>query len=333
MSERVDISGPSRAGPVPRSLAGRRVLVTGGAGFLGSRVVSVLEARGATVAAPRRAAFDLTRREAAEACMREHRPELVVHAAAYYGGIEMNRLHPGRIFFENVLMGAHVLDAARLAGAEKVVVVGTACAYPGHLEGDLTEDRLWDGPCHESVANYGVAKKALAVQAWAYRREYGLDSAHVILTNLYGPGDTFQLERAHVASALIRKFVEAKRSGAAEVEVWGSGRPIRELLYVDDAAEAIVRAAERVGDGQVLNVGTGVGTSIRDLAEAIRARVGGDAAIRWCPERPDGALRKVLDVTRMKRLLDWEPPTALGEGLDRTIAWYEANKVAADARA
>lgn len=315
-----------------RDWHGVKVMVTGGAGFLGQHLVRLLAARGAAVVVPRRAEFDLTRSDAAERCLDVHRPRVVIHGAAFYGGIWMNQLHPGRIFYENLVMGAHVMEASRLVGVETFVGIGTACSYPGQLEGDLAEAQLWDGACHESVVTYGLTKKVMAIQGAAYRKEYGLRSIHLILTNLYGPGDTFDPRRAHVASALIKKFVGAKLDGESEVEVWGTGTPIREFLYVTDAAEAIVRATERYDSSEPLNVGTGHGTSIRELAELIRTLSGATAAIRWNAAKPDGVARKVLDVTRMRRELAWEPPTPLREGLARTIEWYAANRAEADLR-
>lgn len=309
-----------------------KVLVTGGSGFLGRHVVARLEALGAAVVAPRKAEFDLTTERDASRCMSAHRPTMVIHGAAFYGGIWINQLHPGRIFYENLVMGAHVMEAARVAGVSKFVGIGTACSYPGYLEGDLAEDRLWDGPCHETVVNYGLTKKMMAVQGWAYRREYGFHAIHLILTNLYGPGDTFHIRRAHVASALVRKFVEADQRGDREVEVWGTGAPVREFLYVEDCAEAIVRAADVYDESAPINVGTGIGTSIRELAETIRDVVGAKVALRWNPDKPDGQARKVLDVSRMREALGWVPPTALHEGLRKTIAWYVANKEEADKR-
>jgi len=231
-------------------------------------------------------------------------------------------------------MGANVMEAARLAGVKKVVNVGTACSYPGYLEGELREEDLWAGPCHASVVNYGLTKKMLAVQGLAYQRQYGLDSIHLILTNLYGPGDSYNPDRSHVVAALVRKWVEADLAGAPEIEVWGTGTPIREFIYVEDCADAIVLAAEKYDDvGTPLNIGTGIGTSIRELVETINEVTAFKGQIRWNTDKPDGAAKKVLDVTRMRAALDgWTPPTDLRAGLARTIAWYRANKAAADAK-
>ncbi|GAF78326.1 unnamed protein product [marine sediment metagenome] len=312
---------------------GKRVMVTGGSGFLGSHIVGILRARGAEVGVPRKRDYDLTNLDAAKRAFAEMRPDIVIHGAAFYGGIWINKLYPGRIYYENLVMGANVFEAARLAGGvEKLVTIGTACSYPGYLDGCLSEDRFWDGGLHESVVNYGFTKKALSVQGLCYKKQYGLDSIHLILTNLYGPRDTFNPERSHVVSALIRKFVEAHQAGADEVVVWGTGKPIREFLYVEDCAEAIVRAAESYGDLEPMNIGTGIGTSIRELGETINDVVGFKGRIRWDTSKPDGAVKKVLDISKMKQALSWQPPTPLHAGLDRTISWYVANKEEADKR-
>jgi GDP-L-fucose synthase len=260
------------------------------------------------------------------------KPQLVIHSAAYYGGLGFNQLYPGKIFYENLVMGANVMEAARRSGVEKFIAIGTACSYPGCLEGELNEKNLWDGAPHESVINYGLTKKMMAVQGWAYKKQYGFDSIHLILTNLYGPGDTFQIERAHVVSALIKKFVDAKLANAAEVEVWGTGKPIREFLYVRDCADAIVLAAENYSDTVPLNVGCGRGTAIRELVDYVHQLTGYSGRVVWNTSKPDGQMKKVLDVSRMKKILNWEPPTDLRAGLRKTIDWYTANKETADLR-
>jgi len=312
---------------------GKRVMVTGGAGFLGRHIVGLLQEHSAEVFVPRSRDYNLVRFEGAERAMADCRPQLVIHAAAFYGGIWINQLYPGRIFYENLVMGAHLMEAARLAGVEKFVGIGTACSYPGYLDGLLKEANLWDGIPHETVVNYGLTKKMMAIQGWAYRKQYGMNCIHLILTNLYGPWDTFNPERSHVAAALIRKFVEARLEGAREVEIWGSGRPVREFLYVEDCAEAIVRAAEVYDDVSPLNIGCGEGASIRELAELIRDIVGFRGEIVWNPAKPDGQMMKVLDTTKMRQVLDWSPPTSLAEGLRKTVDWYVAQKAVADLRA
>jgi GDP-L-fucose synthase len=231
-------------------------------------------------------------------------------------------------------MGANLMEAARLAKVNKFVAIGTACSYPGYLEGDLKEHDLWSGPCHASVVNYGLTKKMMAVQAQAYQKQYGLDSIHLILTNLYGPGDSYNPERSHVVAALVRKFVEAELTKAPSVEVWGTGSPVREFIYVEDCADAIALAAETYQDcATPLNIGTGVGTTIKQLAEAVCSASGYQGKVIWNTDKPDGAAKKVLDVTRMKQALNgWIPPTDLREGLQKTVAWYRHNKALADSK-
>ncbi|ADV61504.1 NAD-dependent epimerase/dehydratase [Isosphaera pallida ATCC 43644] len=314
--------------------SGRRVTVTGGSGFLGGHLVKRLHTLGAKVFVPRSASYNLVRLEDCLRCLLEHPCDLLIHAAAFYGGIGINQTHPGSIYYTNLVMGANIMEAARLAKVSKVVNIGTACSYPGYLEGELKEEDLWAGPCHASVVNYGLTKKMLAVQGLAYRKQYGLDSIHLILTNLYGPGDSYNPERSHVVAALIRKFVEAEMHKADSVEVWGTGQPIREFIEVGDCAEGILLAAERYDDPELpLNIGTGVGTSIRQLTELIHELSGFKGRVVWNADKPDGAAKKVLDITRMTHVLDgWTPPTSLREGLARTIAWYRAHKAQADAK-
>src|SRR3954454_24058280 len=281
----------------------KRVTVTGGAGFLGQHLVRRLESFGAKVYVPRRRDYNLTTLDACLRCLLEHPCDLLFHAAAYYGGIGINVTEPARLYYTNLVMGANLMEAARLAEVGKFVAIGTACSYPGYLEGHLKEDDLWAGPCHASVVNYGLTKKMMAVQALAYQKQYGLDSIHLILTNLYGPGDSYNPDRSHVVAALVRKFVEAEMAGAASVEVWGSGRPIREFLYVEDCADAIVLAAESYDDAATpLNLGTGIGTSIRELSESTHEVSGFKGQMVWNTDKPDGAPVKVLDVTRMKQV-------------------------------
>lgn len=310
----------------------KRVTVTGGAGFLGQHLVKRLESYGAKVFVPRQRDYNLTALDSCLKCLLEQPCDVLVHAAAYYGGIGINQTEPGKLYYSNLVMGANLMEAARLAKVSKVVNVGTACSYPGYLEGHLKEDDLWAGPCHASVVNYGLTKKMLAVQALAYKKQYDLDSIHVILTNLYGPGDSYNPDRSHVVAALVRKWVEADLAKAPSIEVWGTGKPVREFIYVEDCADAIVLAAEKYNDVTTpLNIGTGIGTSIRELVETINSVTGYQGKLVWNTDKPDGAMMKVLDVTRMKQALDgWVAPTDLKSGLAKTIAWYRANKAQAD---
>jgi GDP-L-fucose synthase len=312
----------------------KRVTVTGGAGFLGQHLVRRFEGLGAKVFVPRQRNYNLTALDSCLKCLLEHPCDVLVHSAAYYGGIGINQSEPGTLYYSNLVMGANLMEAARLAKVGKVVNIGTACSYPGYLEGELKEDDLWAGPCHASVVNYGLTKKMLAVQALAYKRQYDLDSIHLILTNLYGPGDSYNPERSHVVAALVRKWVEAEMKGAPSIEVWGTGKPIREFIYVEDCADAIVLAAEKYNDvATPLNLGTGIGTSIRELVETINDVTGYRGRLDWNADKPDGAAKKVLDVSRMKKVLDgWTPPTSLRDGLAKTIAWYRDHKAEADAK-
>jgi GDP-L-fucose synthase len=314
--------------------SGKRVTVTGGAGFLGQHMVKRLENFGATVFVPRQRDYNLTALDACLRCLLEHPCDVLFHAAAYYGGIGINVSEPAKLYYSNLVMGASLMEAARLAKVSKVVNIGTACSYPGYLEGELKEQDLWAGPCHASVVNYGLTKKMLAVQGQAYKKQYGLDSIHLILTNLYGPGDSYNPDRSHVVAALVRKFVEAEIAKAPSVEVWGTGKPVREFIYVEDCADAIVLAGEAYNDVTMpLNIGTGLGTTIRELAEAVCETSGYKGKLVWNTDKPDGALKKVLDVTRMKQAFDgWAPPTDLKAGLTRTIGWYRANKAQADTK-
>src|SRR6516165_1253413 len=248
----------------------KRVTVTGGAGFLGQHLVRRLESYGAKVFVPRHRDYNLTTLDGSLRCVLEQPCDVLVHAAAYYGGIGINVAEPAKLYYTNLVMGANIFEAARLAKVGKVVAIGTACSYPGYLEGHLKEDDLWAGPCHASVVNYGLTKKMLAMQGQAYKSQYGLNSIHLILTNLYGPGDSYNPNRSHVVAALVRKWVEAEQTKAPSVEVWGTGKAVREFIYVEDCADAIVLAAERYDDcATPLNIGTGVGTSIKELAETI----------------------------------------------------------------
>jgi GDP-L-fucose synthase len=314
--------------------AGKRITVTGGAGFLGKHLVKRLESYGATVFVPRQRDFNLITLDGCLRCLLEKPCEMLFHTAAYYGGIGINQSEPAKLYYSNLVMGANLMEAARLAGVAKVVNIGTACSYPGYLEGHLKEKDLWSGPCHASVVNYGLTKKMLAVQGEAYKKQYDLDSIHLILTNLYGPGDSYNTERSHVVAALVRKWVEAETTQAPSIEVWGTGKPIREFIYVEDCADAIVLAGEKYWDVTCpLNIGTGIGTSIRELAETINGVTHYRGKIEWNADKPDGARMKVLDVTRMKQFLDgWAPPTDLQSGLAKTITWYRANKAQADAK-
>jgi GDP-L-fucose synthase len=295
-----------------------RALVTGGGGFLGSHLVARLEAAGHDVFVPRRHDYDLTRWEDAERLYADAQPELVFHLAAEVGGIGANRANPGRYWYANLMMGAHVLELSRQNEVQKTVITGTVCSYPKFTPVPFHEDELWNGYPEETNAPYGVAKKAVLVGAQAYREQYGMDVVFLLPANLYGPRDNFDLETSHVIPALIRKMLEGER----EVVLWGDGSPTREFLYVDDCAEGLVLAAERYGGGDPVNLGTGVETSIRELAETIADVTGFDGEMVWDTSMPNGQPRRQLDASRAAELFGFRARTALRDGLEQTVAWY-----------
>jgi len=305
----------------------QRVVVTGGAGFLGSFVVEAIQARGCRdVVVPRSVECDLRERAAIARLFRDARPTLVLHLAAVVGGIGANRLHPGRFFYENAVMGIEIIEQARVSALPKLVVVGTICAYPKFTPVPFKEDDLWNGYPEETNAPYGIAKKALLVQCQAYRQEYGLNAVYLLPVNLYGPRDNFDPASSHVIPALIKKTVDARDRGEASIQGWGTGSPTREFLYVEDAAEGIVRAAERYNQPEPVNIGSGKEISIRDLAQLIARLTGFRGEIHWDPTQPDGQPRRSLDVTRAERAFGFRARTPLDEGLRRTIAWYEQHR-------
>jgi GDP-L-fucose synthase len=303
--------------------ANLRVTVTGGAGFLGVVVCRKLRERGCrALEAPRRRDYDLTEEAHVRRMYADLRPDVVIHLAAEVGGIGANRKHPGRFFYANMAMGLHLIEHGRRHGLRKFVQAGTVCAYPKHLPVPFREEDLWNGYPEETNAPYGVAKKALFVMLDAYKREYGLDSAVVLPVNLYGPGDNFDVETSHVIPALIRKCEEARVRGDASITCWGSGRASREFLYVDDAAEGIVTAAERMNEPTPINLGTGSEITIADLVHLVARLTGYEGAIAWDPSQPDGQPRRALDIRRAADLLGWRAQVDLEEGLRRTIAWF-----------
>lgn len=302
----------------------RRVFLTGGGGFLGSFLRAELEARQpAAILAPRAAELDLRDGSAIRDYLAEHRPNLVIHAAAKVGGIGANRTHPGTFFYDNAMMGIQLIEQSRLAGVEKLVCLGTVCAYPKHAPIPFREEDLWNGYPEETNAPYGIAKKALLVQLQAYRQEYGFRGIFLLPVNLYGPRDNFDLDSSHVIPAMIRKFLEARERGESSVTLWGDGTPTREFLYVEDAARGIVEAAEHYDDGEPMNLGTASEIRISELASLIARHTGFTGAIVWDTTKPSGQPRRKLDVSRAEAALGFRAATTLDEGLRRTIQWYE----------
>jgi GDP-L-fucose synthase len=304
-------------------LAEKRIVVTGGAGFLGSHLIKRLENMGCrNVYVPIYSEYDLTRIDAIERLFDEHRPEILIHLAAVVGGIGANRANPGRFFFDNAIMGIQLIEAARRHGVEKTVVLGTICAYPKFTPVPFREEELWNGYPEETNAPYGLAKKMMLVQCQAYREQYGMNAIFLLPVNLYGPGDNFDLESSHVIPALIRKCVEAVKTGREEIVLWGDGSPTREFLYAEDAAKGILLATERYDKSDPVNLGSGMEISIRDLATTIAAMTGFTGRIAWDTNQPNGQIRRCLDVSRAEREFGFRAATSFEAGLRKTIDWY-----------
>ncbi len=301
----------------------KTILVTGGAGFLGRHLVARLQRHGCTrLIVPRSRDYDLTHEHHIRRLFAEHRPNVVLHLAAQVGGIGANRMNPGTFLYNNLIMGTQLVEVSRQAGVEKFVAVGTICCYPKFTPVPFRESDLWIGYPEETNAPYGLAKKMLIVQLEAYRQQYGFNGVNLLVVNLYGPGDNFDLESSHVIPALIRKFVEAQERGERAVTLWGTGTPSREFLYVEDAAQAIHLAAEKLETSDPVNIGSGREISIAELAALIARKTGFAGEIRYDATKPDGQPRRCLDVTRARALFGFEATTPFDEGLDRTIAWY-----------
>jgi GDP-L-fucose synthase len=304
-------------------LTSKRIVVTGGSGFLGRHVVAELQRRGcARVAAPRKAHYDLTREADVERLYADEQPHVLIHLAAVVGGIGANRDAPGRFFYENVMMGALVLEHARRAGVEKFVGVGTICAYPKLAPVPFLERDLWNGYPEETNAPYGIAKKMLLVQGQAYRAQYGMPAIHLLPVNLYGPHDNFDPASSHVIPALIRKCLEAVATGAREVVIWGTGNATREFLFVEDCARAIVCATEEYDSAEPVNIGAGFEISIRDLAELVAGLCGFSGRLVFDRSKPDGQPRRSLDVSRARHAFGFQASIDFESGLKRTIDWY-----------
>ena len=304
---------------------GRRVMVTGGAGFLGSTVVRRLREAGATeIFVPRVEDYDLRKLADIDRALADGRPDLVIHLAAVVGGIGANRENPGRFFYDNAIMGIQLIEQARLAGVAKFLTVGTVCAYPKFTPVPFREDELWNGYPEETNAPYGLAKKMLLVQSQAYRDQYGFNAIYLIPVNLYGPGDNFDPASSHVIPALIRKCVDARQRGEAFIEAWGTGAASREFLYVEDAARGIVLAAERYDGRDPVNLGVGSEITIRELTELIARLTGFTGEIRWDPSKPDGQPRRALNTSRARERFGFVAGASFEDGLRATIEWYQA---------
>jgi GDP-L-fucose synthase len=309
--------------PSSSPLAGKRVLVTGGAGFLGSFLIEALRARGVEDPfVPRSRDYDLVDQAACRRLITEQRPEIIFHLAAVVGGIGANRREPGRFLYENAMMGLQLMEEARKAGVQKVIDVGTICAYPKFAPVPFKEEDLWNGYPEETNAPYGIAKKLLLVQSQAYRAQYGFNSIVLFPVNLYGPRDNFDLQSSHVIPAMIRKCLTAREQGETQVTLWGDGSPTREFLYAADAAEGLVLAAERYDDSAPVNLGSGVEISIKDLAGEVAAATGFSGRFVWDTSQPNGQPRRQLDVTRARERFGFVARTPFAEGLRRTVEWY-----------
>lgn len=300
--------------------------MTGGSGFLGGHIIEQLKSYDVRVLAPSHKELDLVQLESCRDYFAKKRPNLIIHCAGAISGLLRILDSPAEIFDTNLRININVLKAAHENGAEKLINIGSTCAYPGELPtGYFREEEFFNGPMHKSVESYGFSKRAMVIGGTAYRQQYGFNSITLLLTNMYGPNDVFSVERAHVASALIKKFIVAKRTGGKSVEVLGTGKAVREFLYVEDAAEAIIKAAELYDEEMPLNIGTGEETPITELAQMIKELSGYTGHIRWNTKGPDGALRKVSDISRMKSKLGWTPKHFLRDGLRKTIQWFEDN--------
>jgi GDP-L-fucose synthase len=305
----------------------KQVVVTGGAGFLGSVVVAQLRARGCSkIVVPRSRDYDLVEMSAVKRLYDDTAPDLVIHLAARVGGIGANQANAGKFFYDNLMMGAQLMEVGRQRGLRKFVALATICAYPKFTSVPFKEDDLWIGYPEETNAAYGLAKKMLLVQSQAYRQQYGFNSIVLFPVNLYGPGDNFDLNTSHVIPALIRKCYEAKLANGSKIVLWGDGSPSREFLYVEDAAEGIVRAAEAYNESLPVNLGTGEEITIRNLAAMIAEEIGFAGRIEWDTSKPNGQPRRCLDVSRAKQLFGFQAKHSLQDGLKKTIQWFHANR-------
>jgi GDP-L-fucose synthase len=312
---------------MPSFWSDKRVVVTGGAGFLGSFVVEQLRAKGCQhIVVPRSRNYDLVQMEAVQRLYEDAKPDMVIHLAARVGGIGANQANPGRFFYDNLMMGSQLIEVGRQCELKKFVALGTICAYPKFAPIPFKEEDIWNGYPEETNAAYGLAKKMLLVQSQAYRQQYGFNSITLFPVNLYGPRDNFDLKTSHVIPALIRKCAEAQQAGGSEVQVWGDGTPTREFLYVEDAAEGIIQASEQYNESFPLNLGTGEEVTIKSLALMIATELGYQGHIVWDTTKPNGQPRRCLDVSRIKQAISFQAKHSLREGLKKTIRWFQANR-------
>lgn len=309
------------------ALISKSIVVTGGTGFLGSHLLESLRGRGYNdLFVPRSSAYDLTEADDVSKLFRDSSPEIVIHLAATVGGIGMMADRPGEIFYDNATMSIELQEQARISDVEKFVSIGSVCAYPEETQVPFSEEDLWKGYPEETHAPYGIAKKIPLVQSQAYRQQYGFNGIYLLPANLYGPGDDFDLETSHVIPAIIRKYDQAIRNGESTITAWGSGKPTREFLYVEDAAEAIVEALEQYDEPQPVNIGTGDEISIHDLVMLIGDVMGYDGTVEWDRSKPDGQPRRRLDTTRAKEEFGWTASTNLRTGIETTVKWYYENR-------
>lgn len=301
----------------------KRIVVTGGSGFLGKHVVKILESRGCKkIYVPRSIDFDLRKEIDIKRMLKVFNPDIIIHLAAVVGGIGANQKNPGKFFYDNLMMGTQLMELSRIANVEKLVAIGTICSYPKYTPVPFKESDLWNGYPEETNAPYGLAKKMMLVQSQAYREQYGFNSIFLLPVNLYGPYDNFDLETSHVIPAIIRKSIEAKNNNIKSIKLWGTGAVTREFIYVEDAAEAIVSATELYNDSQPVNIGSGYEITIKDLSEQIKNLTGYEGEIIWDPSKPDGQPRRMLDTKIAKEVFNFEAKTDLITGLKKTIDWY-----------
>jgi len=308
-----------------KTLKGKGVLVTGGSGFLGTHLRQVLEDQGVEFCAPAHAAYDLTQQSAVRQMFLDLAPQVVFHLAGYVGGIWANKQRPADFFYRNLMMTTMVLHEAHLAGVDKLVTVIGGCSYPANAPNPIREETLWDGYPQAESAPYSLAKKMALVQSQTYRLQYGFNSVVLLIGNIYGPHDNFNLNDSHVIPALVRRFYEARRDERPSVTAWGTGRPVRDFIYARDAAEAIVLATHKYDKSDIINISSGEGVTIRELVDTVADTMGYTGKIEWDTTKPDGQIYKAFDVTRMREILGFQPQVSLRQGLRLTGDWFVAN--------